>query len=401
MIHNNYRERGGEDISFDSEVQLLQNNGHRVFLYIKDNGSIADSNFLNNIRLFSEAIWSRSAYNDVSRFIRETHPDVVHVQNTFPLISPSVIFACRDNDVPVVQTIRNYRLLCPNALFFRNQNPCELCLGHTFPLPGILRGCYHESPVETAGVGLMLARHNLQKTWKKNVNTLITLTNFSRNKFIEAGYLEEKLVVKPNFIRDPGENNEVGDYALFTGRLSGEKGLLTLLSAWRKLGDIPLVIIGNGPLENEVNHAVFQNKNIKHLNHLSHNELILKIIKSKFVIFPSEWYETFGRVIIEANACSKPVIASRLGAMAELVRDGETGLLFKPGNAEDLADKVNRLWNSPELLEKMSSNCRAEYLAKFTAEKNYKQLMAIYHRAIALHSSGKVIDKSELSDASS
>lgn len=389
MIHNYYIERGGEDISFDSEVELLQKNNHDVSQWTRHNHIIKNASMKEKIGIAKNAIWSASAYAELSELIYRIAPDLVHLQNTFPLISPAAIYACKNNNVPVVQTIRNFRLLCSNALFFFNQKPCELCLKNSFPFHGIIRGCYHGSRIESAGVGLMLAYHNLRKTWKNNIDVFITLTDFSRNKFISAGYPEAKLLTKPNFVEDPGYETENGEYVLFTGRLTKEKGVLTLLEAWKKVGNIPLVIIGDGPLENEVMQAVRQNKSITYLNHLAHHDLMAKIQKSKFVIFPSEWYETFGRVIIESYACGKPVIASRLGAMAELVRDGDTGLLLNPGDPDDLAMKVIELWNSPDRLQKMKNTCRKEYKSKYTPETNYEQLMRIYQIAAQNHNSSK------------
>ena len=382
MVHDYYRLRGGEDVSFESECDLLRSHGDEVLAVTKTNDDIHNLSIWDDIRYAKDTIWSGTTYDELSEKILNFRPDVVHCQNTFPLFSPSVYYVCKHHAVPVVQTLRNYRLLCPNAEFFRDGHPCEDCIDWKFPLPGIVHACYRQSRPETAAVAAMLAYHHWCKTWEREVDIYITLTEFSRRKFIGRITDEEKIVVKPNFVQDPGKSDQMGDYALFVGRLSTEKGIAVLLSAWEKLSEIPLTIIGNGPLYSDIQKRLITTNQIKLIDQLPH-ERVLDIVKNaRMLIFPSEWYETFGRVIIEAYACGKPVIASDLGAGAELVHDGETGLLFHPGDSLDLTKKVRKLWNSPETLVQMGLNARAEYEAKYTPAKNYQQLMAIYQMAI-------------------
>lgn len=378
MAHNYYQKRGGEDVSFESEIKLLRNHGEDVVQYTKSNYEIQEPGLRNSIRLASNTVWSESIYREISKLIEGEKPDIVHFQNTFPLMSPAVYKACKEQNVPVVQTLRNYRLMCPNGLFFRDGHVCEDCLMSSIPLAGMIHRCYKESFAATSVVTLMLAFHNLRKTWSREVDLFITLTEFSRQKFLQAGFPAEKIVVKPNFLYDPGLGNQPGEYAVYVGRLSSEKGIITLLSAWDLLVGIPLVIIGEGPLRENVLERAHSDREITLIDQLPHEKVIEIVKNSKFLIFPSEWYETFGRVIIEANACGKPCIASRIGVIQDLVKDGTTGFLFTPGDAQDLADKVRDLWNCPSKLSEMAENARKEYEGKYTPEKNYDELLKIY-----------------------
>ena len=204
-IHNRYQIRGGEDEVYEAEVSLLREMGHQVEVYEASNDRVAK---LGKLRLAADTVWSKEAYRDVEHQLKKQRPDVVHVQNFFPLISPSVYYAAKAQGVPVVQTLHNYRLLCPNALFFRDGKVCEDCLGQIIPYPGVMHGCYRENKVASAGVATMLSVHRAMNTWTKMVDSYITLTEFARQKFIAGGIPAEKIVVKPNFVR-PSQNLEV------------------------------------------------------------------------------------------------------------------------------------------------------------------------------------------------
>jgi len=297
----------------------------------------------------------------------------------------------------VVQTLHNYRLLCPAAIFQRDGRVCEDCLGHV-PWRGVLHACYRDSRAATAAVALMLSVHRWLGTWSKMVDCYIALTEFARAKFIEGGLPAEKIVVKPNFVHpDPMAVNHQSSIAnhkspqgsaLFVGRLSPEKGVRTLLAVWRRLGNrIPLRVVGDGPLRVELEaEAVRHGLSSVCFHGWLAPERTIEVIKvARFLVFPSESYETFGRVAVEAFACAVPVIASRLGAMQEIVEDGRTGLHFTPGDADDLAAKVEWAWTHPDEMQEMGRAARAEYEFKYTAERNYPMLMEIYERAIAIH----------------
>ena len=257
---------------------------------------------------------------------------------------------------------------------------CERCIGEIIPWPGVIYGCWRNSRTQTGVVSAMLSIHRLLRTWSKQVDIYIALTEFARRKFIEGGLSEDKIVVKPNFVYpDPGTGEHKGNFVLFVGRLSPEKGVRTLLQAWQKIKDIPLKIIGDGPLLKEVQSKT--EGRIEVLGRIPRQEVFSLMKEARFLILPSEWYESFPMVLVEAFATGLPVLASNLGAMAEIVEHGRTGLLFEPGNPEDLADKVIWAWNHPEKMAEMGREARKEYERKYTAEKNYEMLMEIYKLA--------------------
>jgi glycosyltransferase involved in cell wall biosynthesis len=378
-IHNSYQIRGGEDESRESEERLLRDKGHQVDIYEENNDRVAD---LSAVHMALKTVWSQESYQIVQRTLRQSHTDLIHVQNFFPLISPSVYYAAQKEGVPVVQTLRNYRLLCPNGLFFRDGQVCEDCLGKFIPYPGVIHACYRQNRGATATTAMMLTVHRLLKTWFNQVDLFISLSEFAKQKFIEAGFPADKIVVKPNFVHpDPGVGEGRGNYGLYVGRLSTEKGLDVLLDAWERLSvKVPLKIVGNGPLEEQVIAATKRLPHVEWLGRRPMSEVHELMGKALFLVFPSKWYETFGRVAVEAFAKGTPVIAAQLGAIAELVNHEQTGLCFNPSDAQDLAAKVEWCLAHPDQLTTMGHNARAEYEQKYTAEQNYGQLMEIYYQ---------------------
>jgi len=378
-VHNKYQIRGGEDESRESEERLLRDRGHQVEVYEESNDHLAA---IGAAQVAIKTVWSSEAYEIVRQRLKTTKHDLIHVQNFFPLISPSVYYAARAEGVPVVQTLRNYRLLCPNALFFRDGQVCEDCLGKPVPYPGVLHGCYRESRIASGGVTTMITVHRALNTWNEMVDTYIALTEFARQKFIQGGLPAEKIVVKPNFVSpDPGVGAGRGGYALYVGRLSVEKGLDTLLAAWEQLENpIPLKIVGEGPLADRVIEATKRMPQVEWLGRKPMPEVHALMGEAMFLIFPSKWYETFGRVAVEAFAKGTPVIAANIGAIAEVVDAGRTGLHYQPGDAADLAAKVEWALANPAELAQMRLAARAEFEAKYTAEKNYNQLIEIYQQ---------------------
>lgn len=384
LCHNHYQQPGGEDQSFAAEADLLESRGHEVLRYTVHNDSIEG---MSRREVARRTLWSRETYAALRTLIRRARPDVMHCTNTFPLISPSAYAAARAESVPVVQSLRNYRLMCPNALFLREGRVCEDCLGKLVAWPGIRHGCYRGSRAGSAVVAGLSAVHRLLGTWTRGVDLYFTLTEFARRKFIEGGLPAEKIVVKPNFVApDPGAGTGRGGYAIFVGRLSAEKGIDTLLAAWsRPEMELPLKIVGDGPLADQVAAAARENPRIEWLGRRPIHAVLPLIGEAACLLMPSVWYETFGRTIIEAYAKGTPVVVSRLGAMEELVDDGRTGRLFAPGDAADLAAKVRQLLADPQRLGRMREAARDEYLDRYTAGPNHDMLMAIYERAMTLH----------------
>ena len=380
-IHNCYQIRGGEDESREAEEQLLRSHGHQVTVY-EENNSRVDQ--LGHLRVALRTIWSQESYHHVREILQQATHDLIHVQNFFPLISPAVYYAAQAEGVPVIQSLRNYRLLCANGFLFRDGRVCEDCLHQPIPLPGMIHRCYRDSLAGTLTVSGMQMMHRFLSTWQKQVNLFITLTEFSRLKFIQAGFPADKIVVKPNFItQDAGIGDGEGGYGFYVGRLSPEKGIETLLSAWKQLGShIPLKIVGDGPLSDDVQQVSAEYPQIQWLGRQPLETVYQLIGGAKFLIFPSQWYETFGRVAVEAFAKGTPVIAANIGAIAELVEDQKTGLLFTPGDVEDLIKTVQWGLDHPQQVEQMRVQARAEFEAKYTAHTNYQQLMQIYQQVI-------------------
>jgi glycosyltransferase involved in cell wall biosynthesis len=387
--HNYYRQPGGEDTAFSAEVSLFRSHGQEVVEYIKSNQQIGT---MRRVNVLVHTLWSWDSFSKMAEVINHERPDVVHFHNTFPLISPSAYYACRNAGIAVIQSLDNPRLLCPSANFYRAGKLCQDCLGKTPPWPSILHGCYHKSSLQTAVVASMLTIHRWIKTWQTKVDFYLVATEFYRQKFIEGGLPAEKIIVKPHFVfPDPGMRPEQphDGYALFIGRLDPEKGELTMLEAWKNLREIPLKIRGEGQLEGEVKHfiqAYELSNTVKVIGRLSKEELTETIKGAQFLIWPSEgYYETFGYVAVESFSCGVPVITSHIGVQKEMVTDGLTGLHFRPGDPLDLAEKVKWAWEHPDEMAEMGKNARLEYEEKYTADKNYQALMDIYQRTIETH----------------
>jgi len=379
VVHNKYRLRGGEDESRESEDKLLLGRGHLIREMVLDNRTIDPDEWTVGL----QASWSGSSYRRILHEASEWKPDLIDVHNFFPLASPSVHHAARRLGIPSLQTLHNYRLLCPGATFYRDGRPCEHCTQHLLPWPGIVNRCYHHSATHSAAVALMISAHRLLRTWQRAVTLFIAFSDFEKRKFVENGFPGPRVVVKPNFVPDCGGTGRGGDDFLFVGRLSPEKGISTLLKAASLVqGSFRLNMVGEGPLEDEVKAAAAQNPKICYLGQRSQTDVLELMGTSRCLIFPSECYETFGRVAAEAFARGTPVIASRIGAVAEIVEDGRTGVHFAPGDPADLARTIDWTLAHPEAVARMRGEARLEYEAKYTADRNYELLMQIYERAI-------------------
>jgi glycosyltransferase involved in cell wall biosynthesis len=381
LAHNRYLTGGGEDAVFLQESALLRRHGHDVVEYVEDNHRIDE---IGRSAAAVRAVWSSGTRRRLLDLLRRERPGVAHFHNTFPLISPSAYWACRETGTPVVQTLHNYRLLCAAAAFFRSGRPCEDCVGTRLLWPGVFHACYRGSRLETAAVTTMLGAHRMLGTWRNKVDLFIAPSEFSRRKFIEGGIAEERIAVKPNFVHpDPGPQRTEGDFALFVGRLSEEKGIRVLLEAWRSLSHVPLAVCGDGPMRGLVDAFAQSLPRGKVRVHGARTpqEVFGLMKQARFLIFPSTCYETFALVIAEAFACGLPVISTDIGAAAELVDHGRTGVLFKSGDPDRLAAAVRRLWDQPLETRRMGSEARAEFLAKYTAEANYARLTSLYSRA--------------------
>ncbi|MFC1831908.1 glycosyltransferase family 4 protein [Thermodesulfobacteriota bacterium] len=382
LVHNTYQVSGGEETVFKSEKELLLQHAHQCESAISSN-DILDL-LIAKFHTALNVSWAEYGYKFVLQSIKDFHPDIVHVHNFFPRLTPSIYDACIETGVPVVQTLHNYRIICPGALLMRNGTICEKCVSGS-PYKAIIHRCYRNSILGSWRVARMVDYHRKRKTWQNKVNRYITLTEFSKKKFLEAGLSEEKIVVKPNFYIDLAKGGKEGSTkkqkVIYVGRLSKEKGVINLLNAWNNLAiDLHLRIAGDGPLLNHIEER--RGSNVELLGRLTSEQVSKEMSTASFLIMPSEWYESFGMVLIEAFAHGLPVVASRLGAMAEIVEDGVTGLHFEPGNAKDLVHKIQWLHDHPEECRKMGNNARQVYEERYTPEKNYEMLMGIYQQVI-------------------
>lgn len=375
VVHNQYQQAGGEDAVVAEEFALLQHNGIVTERYQQHNRQIGD---MSPLKVAVDTIWSRQTVVDISALIERFRPDVIHAHNTFPLISPSLYFVAAKYRIPVVQTLHNFRLFCVQAMFMRDGHVCEDCLG-ALPWRGVLHRCYRGSAAQSAVVVGMLGAHRMLGSYRRQVTRYIALNEFCRNKFIEAGLPAERIAIKPNFVDLPMPDLQQPRHgALFVGRLAADKGIGVLAQAASHYPEAAIAVIGVGsekPLLEPL-------ANIRLLGWQQPAATYAHMAQSSYLVMPSVWYENFPRTLVEAFACGLPVIASRLGAMAELVRDGETGLLFDPGNAQDLADKMRWADNQPNLMRQMGHAARLEYERKFTPQTNFAQLMVIYGEAM-------------------
>ena len=378
LCHEFYQRFGGEDQSFLDDAELLRSHRHAVVEYTRCHDEI--NNTFSRVRAAALAIWNKSVYRDLRALIRSERPDLMHCTNIFPLISPAAYQAAHDEGVPVVQALGNYRLLCPSATLMRDGGVCESCVGKVFPWPAIRHACYRTSRLGSAVVATMLGIHNLNHTWQR-VDRFYAPSQFARDVFIRAGMPSDRIDVRPYMVvPDLGPGEGGGGYALFVGRLASEKGISTLLNAWALLEEnVPLRIIGDGPCRELVEQAAAKDSRITPCGHFPLEQVYEELRDATCLVMPSVWYETFGRTIIEAYAAGTPVIASRLGAMQELVFHRKTGLLFEPGSSTALSRAVRELCLSPDL-PAMRKRARREFEDNYTAEQNYHRLMGIYDR---------------------
>jgi glycosyltransferase involved in cell wall biosynthesis len=377
IAHNAYQHRGGEDAVVAAEEALLRTHGDETLLYQRHNDELQT---MPRAAAAFSAIWSSQSARELEQQCHQFQPDVIHAHNTFPLISPSIYWVAKKLRIPVVQTLHNFRLLCPQAMLLRDSAICEDCVGR-LPWRSITRKCYRDSALQSAVLTGMLAVHRTMGTFDHKVALYVATNAFCRDKFIAGGLRAERLRIKPHFVDnmaiEPQWNEREG--GLFIGRLSPEKGLDVLIEASNRLSSKVMKIVGNGPLEHKVAPAFGE----RHLGYRSRQEVLELLGRAAFLVAPSTCYETFGLVGIEAFSCGTPVIASRRGSFGELVKDGVTGLLFNPGDAQDLATKIEWALAHPDAMRDMGRAARAEYLARYTPQRNYRMLMDIYEEAVA------------------
>ncbi len=387
LVHNRYQIAGGEDAVVAQESAILSQGGVEVESFLADNDAICGVGA--KLRTAAEVAYSWSMRKRLEAQAERFRPDVVHVHNFFPRITPSAYDAAGSSGAAVVQTLHNYRLLCPSATLFRDNHVCEDCVGRAVPWPAVQHGCYRGSRAGSAAVAVMLGVNRIRGAWRHRVHRYIALTEFSRELFASSGALPpERISVKPNATADPvlpdiglSRTKQDRGFALYAGRLSPEKGIGVLLEAARAGLALPLVVAGTGPLSAEVEEA--QDRGLlTYVGGLSAADLQRKMRQASVLLLPSLWYEGLPMVVAEAYAASLPIVASNIGSLASLVVDGATGLHAITGSADSLREAVARLARDKALAERLSHGARCEYEARYRPEANFAQLIEIYGKAI-------------------
>lgn len=376
LAHTAYRQRGGEDAVVEAEAALLERAGHRVERFVLSNAALAEAAPL---VAAAGALWNADAAATLSRRIAAFVPDVIHVHNTFPAMSPAVLWTAARHQVPVVKTLHNFRLLCPQAMLLREGRPCEDCVG-TVPWRGVARRCYRGSLGASAVTAASVTLHRWAGTWHRKVSRFVALNDFCRRKFIEGGLPAARIVVKPNFVEAPAAPAVAAPRAggLFVGRLSPEKGLDLLADAVRGLPADAVTVIGEGEHADLARDAF----GARFLGFRPLPETLATMRAAAFLVVPSRCYENFPRTIVEAFASGLPVIASRHGSLAEIVREGRTGLHFEPGNASDLRDKIAWALAHPAEMARMGRHARLEYDERYTPQRTLVQLETLYQTVV-------------------
>ena len=383
QVMNFYQNTSGEDIYFSSLAELLRKYGNEVYTYTKNSKEISEGlcgKFQVGIGMF----FNKKVIDEFSELLDKFKPDIAHFHNLYPLITPIAYEICKKKGVPIIQTIHNYRFMCPKGILFRNGKICELCVGKKFPYLLLLYGCYHRSYLASIAYSSSVYYYQLKNAFDK-IDKFIFLTDFTRNYYIKhLNFVESKTTVIPYFFDNPPLNKEKlrkGNYFLYIGRLVEEKGIISLLKLFSAIPKLKLVIIGDGPLKREVL-EYRQYKNISIKDYLPREEALVYIKKALFTIFPSLWYDALPLSMIESYALGTPVLAPKFGPFLELVKERETGLFFKYDDLEDLRAKLILINQKKGLISKMSIYARKEYESKYLPERHYSSLMKVYHSVI-------------------
>jgi glycosyltransferase involved in cell wall biosynthesis len=385
VVHNSYVLRGGEDAVVEREVRLLRDGGHRVSELRTSNRELAPATVLDRAGLAAGTVWSPSGRAAMGEAIDRHRPDVVHVHNTFPRLSPSVFGACRRRSVPVVQTLHNYRLTCVNALLLRDGRICEDCVGKPLPLPGVLHRCYRGSVGQSATIAAMAGAHRAVRSLAGSVDLFLTPSEFTRSVLVRAGIPADRIVAKPNVVPRHGRPvPALGDRprrVAFVGRLAHEKGLAVLMAAWdaRRHAGHELRIVGGGPMADEVAAWAAGRDDVVVVGECPPDRVTEELLAARLLVVPSVWHETFGLVAVEAFGAGVPVLASAVGALPELLGETGPGRLVPPGDPAALAAAVDGLLADEPTLAAMS-RLGPERYERFAPERGLEELVACYDR---------------------
>ena len=377
QVHTRYRQAGGEDRVVEAEKRLLEAAGIAVHQVLFGNDDLTEGTSpAGDLRLAASAIWSRAAVRRVRSAITALRPEVMHVHNTFVAASPSVYSAGKE--VAVVQTLHNYRMVCPVATAFRDGHACTDCVGRFFPWPSVVHACLHGSRSQSVVAAAALVAHRAIGTYKHRIDSYIAVTAFQRRLMIAGGLPPERIRVIPNFLEpDPGEGTGQRSGLLYVGRLSEEKGIRVLLEAAAALRPGTVRVIGEGPLQLEVERSAAAGA-IAYLGPLEHSAVLDEVRRAIAVVVPSTWFEGFPLVVLEAFASGTPVIASDIGSLAEVVEEGLTGMLARPHEADNLEERLRWAADRPRDMREMGSKARERYETRFRGPMHLEALLETY-----------------------
>ncbi|WP_211128583.1 glycosyltransferase family 4 protein [Streptomyces yatensis] len=388
VLHNRYAsaQPSGENKVVDQEVALLREAGHRVEVFERRSDDIAARSLLGKAKVPLLVPWNPAVRAELAARLRAERPDVVHIHNVFPLLSPAVLAACADVGVPAVATLHNYTQVCPPGTLRRDGRPCTECVGSA-PLPAVRHGCYRDSRLATVPLAVSLSVN--RRRWWSGVERFFCISAAQRDVLVRSGMPAERLVVKHNFVPEPGTcRMGDGEQLLYLGRLAEAKGVRLLMAAWDEIAasggvGVPLVIAGTGPLEREVTAWATGRDDVRYVGLLDPAECRNAIARSVAVVAPSTWLEAFGLVVVEAMAAGVPTVAAGHGAFVELVEDGVTGLLHRPGESASLASGIRRIATEPALGREMGQAARRRYERGFSPAVGLERLLEGYRTAIA------------------
>ncbi|QDQ16047.1 glycosyltransferase family 4 protein [Streptomyces spectabilis] len=394
VAHNRYSsaQPSGENRVVDEEVALLRAAGHRVDLFERRSDDIADRSLLGKAAVPLLVPWNPAVRSELAAELRASRPDVVHVHNVFPLLSPAVLAACADVGVPVVATLHNYTQVCPPGTLHRDGQKCTECVGSAVSLPAVRHGCYRNSRLATVPLAVSLAVN--RRRWWSGVERFFCISAAQRDVLVRSGMPVERLAVKHNFVPEPGARRAGdGEHLLFLGRLAEAKGTRLLMTAWDEVAaaggvGLPLVLAGSGPLEREVTAWAAGRDDVRYVGLLDPEECRKAVARSVAVVAPSMAMETFGLVVAEAMAAGVPSVAAAHGAFVELVEDGVTGLLHQPGDPGSLASQLRRIATDPARNQEMGRAARRRYEQNFSPAVGLERLVEGYRTAIAGRSGG-------------
>jgi glycosyltransferase involved in cell wall biosynthesis len=387
LIHNFYKNPGGEDTHVIQMKNILEKKGHIVVPYFMYSKDIDGYSIWQKTLLALKNVFSLRSYRKIIKLFKEENPDIAQVYNVTPLISPSVYFGLKEMNIPTIQIIQNFRYMCPNGLFLtRSGQTCEKCKNGNF-INAIIRKCYRNSYLQTIAQSINLYSHRKLGTFSKKIDIFVTTSEFSRKKFIESGLSPNKIMTINGFIDvdDLEPSWDSNNYAVYMGRLSQEKGIYTLLKAFKEISSLDLKIIGEGPIRKELESYVSKEgkKNIKFLGYIKGQKRFDILRRAKFMILPSECYDTFPFVVLESFALGTPVIGSKIGGIAEQIENGKNGLLFHPKDHFELQKEIKTLIENPDLVHSMRKYARKSAEERYSQEVGYNHFMEVYSQLIS------------------